>query len=31
MLEIILTSSVLILIIMLLRAFCRKRIKPTLR
>lgn len=31
MLEIILTSSVLILIIMLLRAFCRKSIKPTLR
>ncbi len=30
-LEIILTSSVLILIIMLLRAFCRKSIKPTLR
>ena len=31
MLEIILTSSVLILIIMLLRALCRKSIKPTLR
>ena len=31
MLEIVLTSSVLILIILLLRAFCRKRIKPTLR